>query len=232
MIGGAIQLETPEGIDLEIEPAGPVPRGLAILIDGTITMTASTVLLISFSLAGAAGYGVFLLAYFLIEWFYPVLFEVLRSGQTPGKRALGLRVVHSDATPIGWNASLIRNLLRTVDFFPLFYLAGLVSMLVGREFRRLGDLAARTLVIHSRGLEDLAADSGESAHASLGTRTVAVPLSPPDQRALLAYAERHRELSVERAIELADVLEPLTQARGEAGLREVLRVAAGIAGDA
>ena len=99
------------------------------------------------ALAGL-GQGLMLLGFFLLEWFYPVFFE-LRSGATPGKRAMGLRVVHDDGTPVGAVASVIRNLLRVADFLPLFYAAGLVSCLVDRDFRRLGDLAAGTLVVHS-----------------------------------------------------------------------------------
>lgn len=56
-----------------------------------------------------------------MNWWYMVLFEVLDRGRTPGKRLLGLRVVHDDGTPIDWSSSLIRNLLRFVDMLPTGY---------------------------------------------------------------------------------------------------------------
>ena len=230
MTAAGLRLETPEGIDLEVIPAGPVPRGLALLVDGLITQSATLLLFVLLSLGGNAGLGLFFMLLFMIEWFYPVLFEVLRVGQTPGKRAMSLRVVSADATPIGWNASLLRNLLRAVDVFPIFYLAGVVSMLLGRRFQRLGDLAADTLVVHAQAPNAPREALSPAVLAALGARTSPIPLNAAEQRALLGYAERHTDLSVERAIELSDVLAPLSGERGEAGRAEVLRIASGIAG--
>ena len=230
MIGAALRLETPEGIDLEVSVAGPVPRGLAILIDGLITQTATLVFGLVLGLAGSAGVGLYLLLLFLVEWFYPVLFEVLRGGQTPGKKAISLRVVNADATPIGWNASLLRNLLRVVDLFPVFYLAGVTSMLLNRRFQRLGDLAAHTLVIHAHSDALADRDASPASVGALGARLIPIALTAEDQRALLGYAERHGELSVERAIELSDILEPLTGENGDEGMLDLIRMANGIAG--
>ena len=139
--------ETPEGVDLGLSVAGPVPRALALALDSLIRLGLYLLLLPLLSLS-KLGAGLFLLGIFLVDWLYPVLFEVYR-GATPGKRAMGLAVVHDDGTPVGLAASLIRNLLRIIDFLPLFYGVGLVSCLVDRDFRRLGDLAAGTLVIHA-----------------------------------------------------------------------------------
>lgn len=230
MSAEGLRLETPEGIDLEVMPAGPVPRGLALLVDGLITQSATLLLYLLLSLGGNAGLGVFFMLLFLAEWFYPVLFEVLRSGQTPGKRALSLRVVNADATPIGWNASLLRNLLRVVDVLPILYLAGIVSMLTNTRFQRLGDLAAHTLVVHAPASTAKPDGLAPAFFAGLGSRTSPVALTATEQRALLGYAERHAELSSERAIELSDVLEPLSGQRGEAGRIEILRIASGIVG--
>lgn len=229
-VGAVLRLETPEGIDIEVSPAGPVPRGLALSVDESITQIGCLIVLMVLAIGGNAGLGVYLVIYFVVEWFYPVLFEVLRGGQTPGKKMFGLRVVNADATPIGWNASLIRNLLRVVDLFPGFYIGGLVCMCLTRRFQRLGDLAANTLVVHAEQGAEGDSRLTPSALERLGTRRPPVGLTPQDQRAFLAYAERHAELSVERAIELADVLEPLTGARGDEGMREVIRIANGIAG--
>jgi uncharacterized RDD family membrane protein YckC len=83
-----------------------VPRALAWLIDlgvrGTVYFSAATVL----GLAGETGTGVMLMLLFVLTWGYPILFEVLWHGQTPGKRALGLRVLRGDGAPVGWLASI------------------------------------------------------------------------------------------------------------------------------
>lgn len=85
---------------------------------------------------------------FLLEWFYPIIFEVYRQGQTPGKKVMAIKVLQDNGIPVGWPTSLIRNLLRAVDFLPMMYGFGVVSMLIARNFRRLGDLAAGTLVVY------------------------------------------------------------------------------------
>ena len=90
----------------------------------------------------------FVIGAFLIYYAYFAMFEALWNGQTPGKRALGLRVVAGDGAPVGWLASFTRNLMRTVDMLPVGYGFGLASTLVDRWGRRLGDLVARTLVVH------------------------------------------------------------------------------------
>ncbi|MBM2812570.1 MAG: hypothetical protein HW416_3329 [Chloroflexi bacterium] len=82
---------------------------------------------------------------FLGWWGYFILFEVMWNGQTPGKRWLGLRVVRADGQSINTTASLVRNLLRAVDSIMLI---GVLVMLIDRASRRLGDLAAGSLVVH------------------------------------------------------------------------------------
>ena len=190
--------ETPEGVDLGLRVAGPVPRALALTLDTLIKLAVYLVLTPLLALSGL-GIGLILIASFLVEWLYPVVFEVTR-GATPGKRALGLAVVHDDGTPVGIPASMIRNLLRVVDFLPLFYGLGLISTLMDRDFRRLGDLAAGTLVIH--------AEPGRQKHPM----PQATPEPPPQglsldtQQAILAFAERAHRLSPARREELARTL--------------------------
>ena len=141
-------VETPEGVALVLRSAGAVPRALAWLIDlavrATVYMGAATVL----GVAGKTGTGVMLLLLFVLTWGYPILFEVLWHGQTPGKRALGLRVQRGNGAPVGWLASITRNVLRTVDMLPALYGAGLVSMLADAHSRRLGDVVADTVVVY------------------------------------------------------------------------------------
>ncbi len=87
---------------------------------------------------------------FLIIWGYFALFEAFWQGQTPGKRVMKLRVIKDSGRQITLFESLARNLIRFVDYMPSFYLAGVITMLCNRRNKRLGDLAAGTMVIHER----------------------------------------------------------------------------------
>ena len=225
MIDTLYHLETPEGISLHISPAGPIARSLAFGIDWAIRLLTIAVIAVPIRLIGDAGIGILMISFFLLEWFYPVAFEVLGGGQTPGKRAFGLRVVNLDGTPIGWNASLVRNLLRFADFLPALYAVGLVSVLCTENFQRLGDLAAGTLVITLD--QPGRASPGQTIE---GAKVSSIPLFADDERAVLAFAERSGELSEERMIELAAILEPVTAGRGAEGARELLQIANGLAG--
>ncbi|MDT0896885.1 RDD family protein, partial [Staphylococcus pseudintermedius] len=141
------QVVTPEGVALQLRAAGPVPRALAYLVD-LIARAASYIALVQLLAIpfGKAGTAMLMLVSFALTWFYPVLFEALMQGRTPGKWALGLRVVAADGAPVGWMATFARNLLRVVDALPLFYAVGLTACLIDPWGRRLGDMVARTLV--------------------------------------------------------------------------------------
>ncbi|HPY41401.1 MAG TPA: RDD family protein, partial [Thiolinea sp.] len=141
-------VNTPEGIALELSPAGPIARTLAWLVDLFIRAGVSLLIVIILAFMGSLGFGIAAIFIFLLEWFYPVWFELRSQGQTPGKRLLNIYVAQLDASPVSPAASVVRNLLRVVDFLPLLYGFGLASCLMNRRFQRLGDLAANTVVLH------------------------------------------------------------------------------------
>ncbi|HEX8596040.1 MAG TPA: RDD family protein [Pseudomonas sp.] len=194
------RIETPEGIDLIMRPAGVVSRAIAFTIDFGIRALVMAALFLLFSLFDKFGAGLSAIALFLVTWWYMVLFEVLNQGRTPGKHFMGLRVIHDDGTPIGWTSSLIRNLLRFVDMLPFGYSIGAISCLQHPQFKRLGDLAAGTLVVY------------RDSPLQRPVPPLADPIIPPfalsleEQRALLGFAERQAELSPERTLELASIL--------------------------
>jgi uncharacterized RDD family membrane protein YckC len=217
------RVETPEGIELDLPLAGPVVRAQAWLIDAIVRLGLWTGAgLVAFPL-GAVGRGFALIVMFLLTWVYPVLFEVLRKGATPGKAVMGLRVLHDNGTPVGWTASAVRNLLRAADFLPFGYAAGLLSCLCDSDFRRLGDLAAGTVVVHA---ERAARAPALSAVAPVRP---ALTLTVEDQRAVLAFAERSAWLTPERAGELARLVPALSGGGADAAER-LQGVAAWIAG--
>lgn len=214
------RVETPEGIDLLLRPAGVVPRALAFAIDLLIRGAAMLALSIILVLLGKFGLGLIAVVFFLLNWWYMVVFEVLNQGRSPGKQALGLRVVHDDGTPVGWSASLIRNLLRFVDMLPFGYALGLLSSLGHPTFKRLGDIAAGTLVVY----RDAPAQRPVIAEAE-ALRAPFV-LSLEEQRAVLGFAERQAVLSGARRAEIAAILAPALQvpdAQAEAALAGIAR---------
>ena len=194
-------VNTPEGINLILSPAGPMPRMLAWMIDVLIRLVIYTVTFIVLAVLGSSGAGLALIITFLVEWFYPVYFELFHHGQTPGKKSLHLYVVQDNGCPVTPAASMIRNLLRFVDFLPLFYGFGLVSMLLNKRFQRLGDLVAATVVLYKEAplKEDLQEDNG------IDRQAIAPPVSLQieEQQTLLQFRQRQLSLSKQRAEELA-----------------------------
>lgn len=224
MLDTVHEISTPELIQLRLHCAGPVPRALAWLVDFLIRMGIVLVASMVLALLGHMGMGIFFILMFVIEWLYPVFFEVLQ-GATPGKRALGLIVVHLDGSPVGWGASFIRNLLRAVDFLPVLYAVGLISMLLSRQSQRLGDIVAGTRVVYAR----QAAKPPKVPDAPLWRSPV--PLNGEAQRAILAFAERAPVLSAERAAELAGHAAHLTAgARDEVAVQRLYGLARAIMG--
>ncbi len=210
-------IPTPEGVELTLKVAGPIPRAAAWSIDLLIRLVIMLAVQVALTAMGKVGMGLSLLLWFALEWLYPVLFEVFWQGATPGKRQCHLRVLHEDGTPVGWRASVARNLIRAVDFLPFFYGFGLITMLLNRDFKRLGDLAAGTIVVHTERVEKPTAVP------------LAEPLAPnlslalPEQRAIIDFAERRAKWSDARAAELASHAMPLTRgvSEGEAAKRLV-----------
>jgi len=194
------RVETPEGIDLPLRPAGLPVRAVAFAIDLGVRGVLLGVLLSALMLLGKLGLGLGSIVLFLVSWWYMVLFEVLNQGRSPGKQMMGLRVVHDDGTPIGWAASLTRNLLRFVDMLPFGYFLGAVSCLQHPTFKRLGDLAGGTLVVYRE--QPLPRPSLPQATP----RSAPFVLRLAEQRAVLSFAERQGDLSAERTRELAALL--------------------------
>lgn len=202
LIDERLEIETPEGTQLTLSLAGPIPRAMAYGIDLIIRLVIFAIIAGVVAAFGNVGTGMMLISVFLLEWFYPTLFEALRHGQTPGKKFMDIAVVHTNGTPLSFNGSLIRNLLRTADAFPLFYLLGFVSTLLSPRFQRLGDMAANSVVIHIE-------NSATTVKADAGNATPPDwPLRREDQLALMAFQERQKQFSEPRQQELAQLAYP------------------------
>ena len=218
MLDTVREVNTPEGVALRLPAAGPVPRALAWGIDAGIRLV-----LLSIAAAllqrGRTGQGVYLLLVFVLFWGYPILFEGLHEGQTPGKRVMELRVIADDGAPVGWLASCVRNLMRTVDMLPLGYACGLLASGSDPWGRRLGDRVAGTMVVHAP------RERTRAAVAAAQAWVPAVRLRPAEQAAIIAFSERHALLTAERQAELAEIAQPLTRAADGAGVARLDGVA-------
>jgi len=216
-----VEAETPEGIVLELRPAGLTVRLYAFLIDWLIRLVAMNVALVPLSQMGGLGIGIFLVLYFALEWFYPVVFELTRSGATPGKRVFSIKVVMDSGLPITPAAALTRNLLRVADFLPLAFGCAIVSMLTRRDGKRLGDLAAGTIVVHEQ-------PGVLRPHLDVIPMAPVAPLPVRDQSAVIALAARASTLTAARLDELAALAAAVSGDRGRQG-PEVTRRVLGVA---
>ena len=221
MLDGRLSLTTPEGVTLQLAPAGPVPRGWAWLIDFTIWF-AAVGLLATLLLASKLGRGIFLVLLFVTYWGYPIICEVYFGGRTIGKRILGLQVLRADGLPVGWRESTLRNLLLVADFLPMMYATGLLVMLFDGQFRRLGDIVAGTQVVY-REKSAKRADPPNAAPLPLPW-----PLSPDQQRALIDLFERESRLPPNRLDELGTIAQPLTGLSARASVERLRSYAAGL----
>jgi uncharacterized RDD family membrane protein YckC len=199
-----VSAETPEGILLELRPAGLSSRLYAFAIDWMIRILALYAVAIAMRPIGGLGRGLFFILFFLLEWFYPVAFELSRAGATPGKRLFRLKVVMDDGLPITPVASVTRNLLRAADFLPMLYGVAIVSMLIRADCKRLGDLAAGTLVVHQPHA------TPKTLLAAVAPLAPARPLALRDQAAIIALATRAPRLTTDRLDELAALAASVT----------------------
>lgn len=216
---------TPERVSFSYETAGLGSRFVAQVID----LLVLTALLIGVALVAllvwvgtqwatiaalivlVVGFAVFL-GYFGVS-------EALWSGQTLGKRALGLRTVDAMGAPITAGQAVIRNLIRIVDFLPVYYGLGAVIIFVSRRNQRLGDLAAGTVVVRERQAISLAQLTAATVTPPPATAAPAAAaprwdrrLEPHLRRFVVAYAGRRHLLEPVRRAELAMQLEPALRA--------------------
>jgi len=150
-------------------------------------------------------FAAFLLVQIVIEWGYFVIWELSSGGRSLGKMVLDLRVVRDGGAPITLRESLVRNLLRVVDILPANYLMGLIAMVLSAEGKRLGDVAAGTVVVR---MDRPAAalpllDEGDAATAAFRFNRSQVALLGRAERALLRQTLRRTETLPAEAAEAA-----------------------------
>ncbi len=160
-----VAVDTPEHVRLDYVLADVGSRAAALAID--LAVLAAGALLLGLALFYIGRLGSFfgsmsgtllIFAVFFVQWGYFLLFEALWGGRTPGKRAIGLRVVHVGGQPLSFQGSVLRNLIRIVDLQPGGSgVAGAVCILANRRAQRLGDMVAGTMVVRDAGGGELLA---------------------------------------------------------------------------
>jgi len=151
-------VETPEHVEVRFELAGLGSRAAAAMMDLVLVSLLLVPLQIATDQLGletALGRWASALLYLLLSFAlfaYYILFEGLNHGRTPGKILLGIRVVMDTGRPITPAAAVLRNLVRAGEYAALLLPAAL-TMLLHRSNKRLGDLAAGTIVVRDHATE-------------------------------------------------------------------------------
>ena len=226
-------ISTPERVAFQYEIAGIGSRFLAQIVDSLVIL----VILIAITILAAALGGLFssgelallieVILGFIVLAGYFLVSEAAWNGQTLGKRSARLRVVGDHGEPLTLAQAAIRNLVRIVDFLPLFYGIGMLTLFINGRGKRLGDFAAGTLVVRDReriSLYDLAGTAGgatpapapvasiwsapSAPMAAAATPSEPAALDPGLRRLVVAYAARREQLPMARREALAQSAEP------------------------
>ncbi len=206
---GSGDLVTPEAVALSPDVAGLGSRMIAALIDIAIQAVVAVGLWLLFflpvGLSGdldGPGLVLFIVLVFLVTWGYYPLFEGLWNGRTPGKRLQRIRVIRSDGQPVTIGPVVVRNLVRLIDWLPTSYGVGAVTMILTSRPRRLGDLAAGTIVVRERPLPPpVPLDIGPEVAADAALDTTA--LTEREYALVRSLLERRKSLDPVARQELA-----------------------------
>ncbi len=216
-----LSVETPEQININYQIAGIGSRFFAALLDTLllgIIVIIGTYVNDNFIAELGAFFGNWLgaiggIVVFAIFWGYFMIFEITTNGQSPGKLALGLRVIKEGGYPISFADSAIRNLMRIVDFLPFCYGTGLLVMLLNRNWQRLGDLAAGTLVVKTTRtkMKNMRGNVNQnSLPINVATQEMMYSswikpmlVTEHEWNLILDYFHRHAELTAIRRLELS-----------------------------
>ena len=216
-----VDVRTPESIAFRYELAGLGSRFLALVLDMLLQVGVFAALVTGLGLAAsriettkhavppelqryadAIAVAIVVFVIFMLFFGYFIVFETFWNGQTPGKRALGIRTVRDGGYPVDFGAALVRNLIRVGELGLGFYAVSAISMLVSPENKRFGDIAAGTIVVRD-------------ARLAMPKRLVAQPepeygatryLSGEERALVRRFLDRRDALTPQRRHELAALL--------------------------
>ena len=196
-------ITTPENIKLEYELAGVGSRMLAVALDTLIQWTFMVVVYLVMLLFGFGDdfftdnlgksnsivIAFSFIVLFFIFFYFCIIFYIFFNGQTPGKRVVGLQVINSNGEPINFFASVVRNIVRIVDMIPFGYLVGGILVVFSKNYKRIGDMAANTIVVKNKPHEiPLSIDLLEHENKNELYR-----ISEKEKRVLKSFLERAKQ---------------------------------------
>jgi uncharacterized RDD family membrane protein YckC len=220
------RVETPENVEVSFELAGPGSRFCALMIDMLLMWLLIFLLFIATCIVDSSvldefaetdhsssdhevsAWGVALVILFLslLVFGYSAFFEIVMRGQTPGKRSLKLRVLRDDGTPATALDICVRNIVRLVDFLPGFYVVGGLTCLLSATNKRLGDMAAGTIVVKEAPLDYRAQADKKVAPVVDEVPISNAALTGPEQRLIRGFLQRRGELLPDARAALAERL--------------------------
>jgi uncharacterized RDD family membrane protein YckC len=212
-----VTIETPEQTALDFDVAGIGSRFIALALDTLIQIVIGLVVGIggAFAIRGLTaiwpnsslwGAAILLLFFFLLYFGYFALFEIIWNGQTPGKRRTKIRVIKDSGRPLTPAESIGRNLMRIVDWMPGFYAVGIVSALLTKENKRLGDLVVGSLVVRESSFSEIRPTwhSAETPTSPILAPLGAVHLSPEEFALIDSFLNRRFDLEPSVRYRIAD----------------------------
>lgn len=185
----SVSVRTPESIAFSYELAGLGSRFLALMVDMAIQFAVLAAIFGALAFIGShtpptktpapdrlgdsIATAIVVATIFVVFFGYFIAFEAFWSGLTPGKKLLGIRVVRDGGYPIDAAGSFIRNVIRVGEAILGFYALSAVVTLISAENKRLGDLAAGTIVVRDERAPSLTAimahAEGEQRRAAMLT---------------------------------------------------------------
>lgn len=204
-----LTIDTPEQIELELPLAGIGSRFLALAFDTLLQLVlgfVSSLLLLGLvwiapnvhlpiHLSENIFSALIILLIFCLYWGYFAFFETIWKGQTPGKKQAGIRVIKDSGRPLNVYEAIGRNLLRAVDGLPGLYAVGILTMMLNKQHRRLGDYVAGTVVVHDKQLHEFRPDwSLDSARRPETARAETMQIGSEELVLIETYLSRRYEL--------------------------------------
>ena len=243
MVGDRVDVETPELVVVSYDLAGVGSRMNAAIIDylvclflifvvvalGASAMPRTLVARARPDELGGWVIAILVMAQFVVMWGYYVLFEALADGRTIGKRIMRLRVVRDGGLSVDFGASAVRNLVRIIDMQPgVTYVVGILSMILNKQGKRLGDIVSGTIVVREELLPTIAA-ARPAAPTSTASATALAELSEPEFTVLERFVERRNDLDATRRAafitQLSERFAPLLKAdEGGTALARLLKL--------
>lgn len=216
MLEEQVNIKTPEYVSLKFSLAGLGSRAAAFVIDQLVIGLLNVILYFGlfFSLISSIEFfatdnfllliAVVIILTFVIEWTYFIVQEFFWSGRTIGKRIIGIRTIQENGQRITLLASVIRNLVRIIDSLPTGYLLGIIMIFFHSQHKRLGDLAAGTIVVHESHfskkknkqtpIEKIIADRGWSKESTTFEEWQVQAINQQDWELLHKFCERYPDL--------------------------------------